>query len=91
MIRKEINTFMDSVTSQNITFNRDIEMRDLEGNTKAICQCYCTIVAFKSCSYYFDVLEAQVYEANKLQIQTEIDAYIAEAKELAGRYNVPMY
>ena len=87
---EKLGEYMNSVTSQNITFNRNIEMQDLEGNTKNICSCYCTIEANKSCSYYFDVLEPVIFASNKAKIQPEIDKYKKECQELALKYNVPI-
>ena len=86
-----MSEYMDSVTSQDISFNRNIEMRDLEGNTKNICSCYCTIKAGENCSYYFQVNEQEIFKVHKDKIQLEIDKFVIEARELANKYNVPVF
>lgn len=89
-MRENIAPYLDSVTSQNITFNRDIEMSDLEGNTAIICRCYTTIVANTSISKYIDVLNHEIFKTNREAIQVEVNKYLQEANELALKYNVPI-
>lgn len=87
---EQINQFMNSVTSNNITHNRDIEMVDLDGNSKIICRCYATIVAEKSISMYMEVLEPTIFNTYRDDIQPKIDEHVLEAKELAKQYGVPI-
>ena len=47
---RKINEFIGISESQNINFNKDIIMTDIEGNSKIMVKCYCTIVANKSIS-----------------------------------------
>lgn len=90
MATTEINQFMDSVTSNNIAFNRDIVAKDLNGNNEIIVKCYCTIVAEETISYHMQVVKKAIYEANKEVIQPEIEKFVNEAKTLAQTYNVPI-
>jgi hypothetical protein len=87
---ENINQFMESVTSNNITFNRDIVAKDLNGNTEIIVKCYCTIVAEETISHYMQVIKQEIFNTNKEAIQPEINKFVEEAKILAQTYNVPI-
>ena len=47
-------------------------MTDIEGNSKIMVKCYCTIVANKSISYYMDVVEKEAFDRYKDMLQEEI-------------------
>jgi hypothetical protein len=87
---ENINQFMDSVTSNNISFNRDIVAKDLNGNTEVVVKCYCTIVSGETISHYMQVMKPEIFNNNKEAIQPEIEKFVNEAKTLAQAYNVPI-
>lgn len=86
----KINEFMSSTDSQKIYYNKDIVMKDLEGNTKTVVKCYCTIVAGQSISYYMDVVEKEIFREHKADIQPEITKFKREAERIAIEHDVPI-
>lgn len=84
-----MNNGISIVENNNTTLNRDIIISDLEGNTKVIVKCYCTITKSKSMSYYIDIIEKEIYLNNKEQFQLEVDKWIADAKTVATTLEVP--
>lgn len=86
----QLNDFIGVSNQQNINYNKDVTMTDLEGNMKIIVKCYCTIVAGKSISYSMDVFEKAVFEKYKELIQSEIDKFKEETKTIAKAHNVPV-
>lgn len=86
----KMNEFLTSQNNQTINFNKDIIVSDLEGNTKIVVKCYCTIVNGKSISYYMTVEDESIFENNKECIQEEITKFKQEAIDLATKNNVPI-
>lgn len=89
MITNTINPYMESVTTQNTTFNNEVHAKDLEGNVKVVCKVYVTIVANKSISTYIDVVDRDLLEKDREGIQIEIDKHLCTAKEIAKSLGVP--
>ena len=89
-MNRQINEFIGVAEKQNINFNKDIVMTDIEGNSKIIIKCYCTIIANKSISYYMDVVETMVFEKYKNTLQEEINSFKLEAERIARDNNVPI-
>lgn len=89
-MNRQINEFIGVSERQNINFNKDIVMTDIEGNSKIIIKCYCTIIANKSISYYMDVVETMVFEKYKNTLQEEINSFKLEAERIARDNNVPI-
>ena len=89
-MNRQINEFIGVAERQNINFNKDIVMTDIEGNSKIIIKCYCTIIANKSISYYMDVVETMVFEKYKNTLQEEINSFKLEAERIARDNNVPI-
>ena len=89
-MNRQINEFIGVAERQNINFNKDIIMTDIEGNSKIIIKCYCTIIANKSISYYMDVVETMVFEKYKNTLQEEINSFKLEAERIARDNNVPI-
>ena len=87
---RKINEFIGISESQNINFNKDIVMTDIEGNSKIMVKCYCTIVANKSISYYMDVVEKEAFARYKDMLQEEISKFKTEAERIARENNVPI-
>ena len=89
-MNRQINEFIGVAERQNINYNKDIIMPDIEGNSKIIINCYCTIIANKSISYYMDVVETMVFEKYKNTLQEEINSFKLEAERIARDNNVPI-
>ena len=89
-MNRQINEIIGVAEKQNINFNKDIVMTDIEGNSKIIIKCYCTIIANKSISYYMDVVETMVFEKYKNTLQEEINSFKLEAERIARDNNVPI-
>ena len=87
---RKINEFIGISESQNINFNKDIVMTDIEGNSKIMIKCYCTIVAGQSISYYMDVVEKEAFVIYKYALQEEISKFKADAERIARENNVPV-
>ena len=87
---RKINEFIGISESQNINFNKDIVMTDIEGNSKIMVKCYCTIVAGQSISYYMDVVEREAFARYKDTLQEEISKFKADAERIAKENNVPV-
>ena len=87
---RKINEFIGISESQNINFNKDIVMTDIEGNSKIMVKCYCTIVAGQSISYYMDVVEKEAFVRYKDALQEEISNFKADAERIARENNVPV-
>lgn len=87
---RKINEFIGISESQNINFNKDIVMTDIEGNSKVMIKCYCTIVAGQSISYYMDVIEKEAFARYKDALQEEISKFKADAERIARENNVPV-
>ncbi|WP_297131626.1 hypothetical protein [Terrisporobacter sp.] len=85
-----INEFLTSQNNQTINFNKDIVVNDLEGNSRVIVKCYCTIINGRSISYYMTVEDEEIFENNKEAIQVEITKFKEEAVDLATKNNVPI-
>ena len=89
-MNRQINEFIGVAERQNINFNKDIIMNDIEGNSKIMVKCYCTIVAGQSISYYMDVVEKEALARYKDTLQEEISKFKAEAERIARENNVPV-
>ena len=89
-MNRQINEFIGVAERQNINFNKDIVMTDIEGNSKTMVKCYCTIVAGQSISYYMDVVEPEVFLKYKETLQQEIDSFKLESERIARDNNVPI-
>ena len=89
-MNRQINEFIGISESQNINFNKDIVMTDIEGNSKIMVKCYCTIVAGQSISYYMDVVEKEAFVRYKDALQEEISKFKADAERIAKENNVPV-
>ena len=87
---RKINEFIGISESQNINFNKDIVMTDIEGNSKIMIKCYCTRVAGQSISYYMDVVEREAFARYKDALQEEISKFKADAERIARENNVPV-
>ena len=85
-----INNFIGVSEKQTSTYNKDIIVRDLNGNDTVVVKCYCTIVAGQSISYYMDVIDTALFEKAKDVIQTEIENFKSQATEIARNNNVPI-
>lgn len=90
MRTRKINEFLTSQNNQTINFNKDIVVTDLNGNSRIIVKCYCTIINGKSISYHMTVEDEEIFEGNKEAIQVEIAKFKEEAVDLATRNNVPI-
>ncbi|MBC6695205.1 hypothetical protein H9L25_00235 [Terrisporobacter mayombei] len=90
MRETKINEFLTSQNNQTINFNKDIIVSDLDGNSRVIIKCYCTIISGKSISHYMTVEDEGIFENNKEAIQTEINKFKEEAIKLAQNNNVPI-
>lgn len=84
-----MSEFIGTIENNTTTFNRDITVTDLEGNTKVVIKCYCTIMKGKSMSYYIDIMEKEIYNKNKTEFQVEINKWVEEAKTTATNLDVP--
>ena len=89
-MNRQINEFIGVAERQNINFNKDIIMNDIEGNSKIMVKCYCTIVAGQSISYYMDVVEKEAFARSKDTLQEEIAKFKADAERIARENNVPV-
>ena len=89
-MNRQINEFIGVAERQNINFNKDIIMNDIEGNSKIMVKCYCTIVAGQSISYYMDVVETEAFARYKDTLQEEISKFKADAERIARENNVPI-
>ena len=89
-MNRQINEFIGVAERQNINFNKDIIMNDIEGNSKIMVKCYCTIVAGQSISYYMDVVEKEAFARYKDTLQEEIYKFKADAERIARENNVPV-
>lgn len=89
MTTNSINPYMESITTQNTTFNNEVHAKDLDGNTKIVCKVYVTIVANKSISTYIDVVDAELLEKDRTGIQAEINKHLETAKQIAISLGVP--
>ena len=89
-MNRQINEFIGVAERQNINFNKDIIMNDIEGNSKIMVKCYCTIVAGQSISYYMDVVEREEFARYKDTLQEEISKFKADAERIAKENNVPV-
>lgn len=89
-MNRQLNEFMGVSDTQTINYNKDITMSDIEGNQKVILKCYCTIIAFKSISYYVDVIEPTIFEKYTEVIQKEMDKFRADSIRIAKEHNVPV-
>ena len=89
-MNRQINEFIGVAERQNINFNKDIIMNDIEGNSKIMVKCYCTIVAGQSISYYMDGVEKEAFARYKDVLQEEISKFKADAERIAKENNVPV-
>ena len=89
-MNRQINEFIGVAERQNINFNKDIIMNDIEGNSKIMVKCYCTIVAGQSISYYMDVVEKEAFARYKDTLQEEISNFKADAERIAKENYVPV-
>ena len=89
-MNRQINEYIGVAERQNINFNKDIIMNDIEGNSKIMVKCYCTIVAGQSISYYMDVVEKEAFARYKDTLQEEISIFKADAERIAKENNVPV-
>lgn len=85
-----INEYLTSQSNQTINFNKDIVVSDLDGNSRIIVKCYCTIISGKSISYYMTVEDEEIFEGSREAIQVEIAKFKEEAVELATKNDVPI-
>ena len=89
-MNRQINEFIGVAERQNINFNKDIIMNDIEGNSKIMVKCYCTIVAGQSISYYMDVVEKEAFARYKDTLQADISKFKADAERIAKENIVPV-
>lgn len=89
-INQDIGNYLSVQENQVINYNKDIVVTDLSGNQKIVVKCYCTITAYRSISYYMDVIDTDIFNAQRETIQLEIDKFKAEATKIAQDHHVPI-
>lgn len=91
MYSQNISESLVSVTTEDVTYSRNVMYTDLEKNNQIpVCSCNCSISSGTSISVYISVLNPLIFEKRKDIIQAEVDAFVFECKALAQRHNVPV-